>query len=256
MTTLLDLLLLQPIDQASTKEIRCIWNGTERPASINEMKRFSLCELKAPRVQREARALSCRGEIQFHFEINQTRFSYAARFLSFVHLDISSPPRCIAVYVLARLFPRRWHELYKLAFWQALHHRAESNVNRFTQVFPEPTPFELVQMASLFVVYVRGTKDMEKRLFDAQRRLFDGLRNIVAPAFAEKRTRRFHLTLFLSMAVYSLSDSGKRKFVDFLKFHATETSRNLDRFYELWQPLPSVPIEIYVPCAISLFCLE
>lgn len=256
MSTLLDLLLKLEIDQEPAKHIRCIWTGSEKPATLQEMKRFSLQEAKPPRLSKEPLSLACRGDVPIHFQLDEKRFQHVVRFLSFVHLDITSPPRCIAVYILARLFPVHWHSFYKLAFRQALHHRAESNVNRFNQVMSEPTALELVQMAALFVLFVKCTKETEKSLFDAQRSLFDGTRDVVAEAFGERRTTRFRLTLFLSVATYSLSEKAKRSFVEFLKFYNIETVKNLDLLYEKWRPLPKVPANVYVPCAISLFSLE
>lgn len=252
-----------PVQRGS--RLVCVWGGFKHIATLKEMK---MCIEKPDSVppvgdkRVPLHPLRKRGKMPLHPHINNERHLHLAKFCSFVPLhNVTSPARIVALYVTARLFPRRWRAIYAGAFHgEQLDKRAAATVDRFNAVMTEPDYYELIEMADLHTAYQRpATREARFATENPLQSFFTAMKPLVCHAFAtenQKSATTYQLTSFLAIAHVALNRSTQKGLVQFLDQHSTCTKRQLRAFEAAWLgAAPTLPSEGFVAGVIGQFTL-
>lgn len=242
------------------RSLACVWRGIEKAATFKQIRRCVdtgdvPLTVEAGRIQ----PLNGHGSMLLHPLIDNERFLHLARFCSYIPLhDITSPARIAAIYVLARLFPRRWHALYMRSFGEAVDQRIAGTVDRFNVTLAEPSDYELIEIASLFVDYQRpASKEARQQSAAPMKPFFDALKPLACAAFALLPTTSaatYQLSSFLVVAHAALNRDAHRRVVRFLERYETCTRRQLRALESAWlSAAPTLPSDEFVCDILSQF---
>jgi len=237
----------RPDDAAKRRQqaaLACVWRGFRRRASLRAMRR---CADVPPPLFAEARVrwseqLEARGPVPVNALLDAQRHVHLAKFCSYVPLHyVTSPARLAALYALARLFPRRWRQLYAAAFGgECVDRRAAAAIDRLNGVCAEPSHLELIELVDLHCAYQRPASERERdAVFNAQRDFYVGSRALVAAALGTRsRKETFRATSLLLVARVALNVHAQRSLVAFIAKHKPCTRRQLRALEQLWVAAP------------------
>lgn len=154
-----DLLLLVLLLFAKKKKIRGgftdLWDEKDASGCLHAL-RSKQCAASPPKEPLFLQSyLHQRGGYLLHPLIDSRKYLHIAKFQSFIPLHtIISPARIAALYVLCRLFPKKWRETFSRVFRGVdVSDRIAVSIDRYNASFTEPGAHELIEISCLFANY-------------------------------------------------------------------------------------------------------
>jgi hypothetical protein len=173
-----------------------------------------------------------RGGYMLHPLIDSRRYLHIAKFQSFIPLHtVVSPARIASLYVLSRLFPKRWRAIFCSAFRTAdVSDRIAASIDRYNASFTEPGAHELIEISCLFANYS----------------LWNGGQTVIGSRLLGLPGKEKQAYAYFSVVKTALTDETMAIFINSLRRFYFTTNRDWIAFRKEYQEIQFVDVSAVI----------
>jgi hypothetical protein len=236
-------IVFRELEQDGRQPLKCIWRGASGLLKLSRMRTLTRtiplkdCSMRGRRFERGRYPV-------FYVKPHLVHFVH---FLSFVPLyNETSPARNAVLYILCRLFPMAWRQMYASVFGGEMPDSdCWLSVDQYTQSMQEPDWYELCEMADLFVCYM-GPGSKDERVQTEEK--FVPAKVLVLRAFgvvAEKRKKLlvYQTSAFATVLRSALTDARILEMIDGMRTIGVSTDREVQELQTMLTTasIPTLP---------------